>query len=94
MTDYSQNCSLIYKLELCDIPDELFSPETPVRKWIDLAKKFDGRLPAGSLRNVVPIEVDVNAERICGIALWMAMNVVPLLILCFLFLKLAIVGLF
>ena len=66
-----------YKLDCASLPDRLFNKETDVKEWSSLATKSDGKFPAGSLSKLLPVDRDVEIERINGISLYMIGNVLP-----------------
>lgn len=66
-----------YKLNLAELPDDLFHKSVPVSKWLDLATSVKGAFPANSLNKVPQIDLQVEMERTFGIALWMISNVLP-----------------
>ena len=66
-----------YKLNLAELPDDLFDKSVPVSKWLDLATSVKGEFPANSLNKVPPIDRQVEMERTVGITLWMLGNVLP-----------------
>ncbi|KAL7553096.1 hypothetical protein ACHAWF_018743 [Thalassiosira exigua] len=66
-----------FKLDCASLPDELFTKQTDVKEWLKLATSVEGKFPPGSLNKVLPIERDVEMERIFGISAWMAGNVMP-----------------
>jgi len=66
-----------YKFDCASLPDELFNKCTDVKEWLSLATTSTGKFPTGSLNRVVPIEKDVEIERINGISLYMIGNVLP-----------------
>jgi 1-acyl-sn-glycerol-3-phosphate acyltransferase len=68
-----------YKLNYASLPDELFRVDVPVEKWLALATTTDdakGFAP-NSLHQLSPIPQDVERERLVGISLYMAGNVLP-----------------
>jgi len=72
-----------YKFDIGKLPDELFHPEVPARQWLDTCQvsKPGQAFPPNSLNQVNPIPLDVELERIFGIALYMAGNVLPFTVL-------------
>lgn len=67
----------LYKLDVANIPDELFNKETDVKKWLELTTTSKDTFPPNSLNKVSPIANDVHIERILGIHLYMLGNILP-----------------
>lgn len=74
-----------YKFDYAGLPDELFHKDIPLEKWLQTSTTtVDKRgFPANSLNKLEPLDRQVELERICGISLYMATNVLPFA-LCFL----------
>jgi hypothetical protein len=69
-----------YKLDIGNLPDELFHPDVPVEKWLARATTAGkAGFPKGSLNVLSEIPWDVEVERLVGISLYMAANVLPFL---------------
>jgi hypothetical protein len=67
-----------YKLDIGNLPDELFHPDVPVEKWLARATTAGkAGFPKGSLNVLSEIPWDVEVERLVGIALYMVGNVLP-----------------
>ena len=67
-----------YKFDIGQLPDDLYRPEVPVSKWLATTTSVGAEgFPPNSLNILHPISWDVNAERMLGIALYMAWNVLP-----------------
>ena len=66
-----------YKLNLAELPDDLFDKSVPVEKWLELVTCVEDKFPPNSLNKVPPIDRQVEIERIIGIALYMWGNVLP-----------------
>ena len=77
--------SSYYKLNLANLPDELYNKDTDVEEWLALASSREGIFPPNSLNKVFPLESSVELERINGISLWMVGNIfafaIPILFL-------------
>lgn len=65
------------KLNLATLPDDLFTKQTDVKRWLELTTTSDGGFPPNSLNQVFPIERDVEIERLFGISFYMLGNVFP-----------------
>ena len=74
-----KNNKKYYKLDLSRLPDSLFDKKVPVAKWLEHTTATDSnkKFEANSLNKVTPIPLDVEIERIFGIALYMVGNVLP-----------------
>ena len=71
-----------HSLDFAGLPDELFTPETPVAHW--LKHSSQGPFPSGSLglkAKQYPIEFWPHLERIFGTSLYVALNVIPVSLL-------------
>jgi hypothetical protein len=66
-----------HKLNLATLPDDLFTKQTDVKKWLELTTTCDGGFPPNSLNHVFPIERDVEIERLFGISFYMLGNIFP-----------------
>ena len=70
-----------FKLDLAKLPDSLFDKSVPVTKWLehttDSTGDKDGKFEANSLNKVTPIPLEVEIERMVGIALYMVGNILP-----------------
>ncbi|KAL3932131.1 MAG: hypothetical protein SGBAC_010997 [Bacillariaceae sp.] len=66
-----------YKLNLAELPDDLFDKSVPVSKWLDLATCVEDQFPPNSLNKTPPIDRLVEIERSVGITLYMLGNVLP-----------------
>lgn len=67
-----------YKFDIGQLPNELYHPDVPVSKWLSLAQKVGADGFGKDTLNVLhDIDIDVEVERIMGIALYMAWNVIP-----------------
>lgn len=69
-----------YKFDIGQLPDALYHPGISVKKWLDGATTTTAGaegFPPDSLNVLHEIPWDVHAERIAGIALYMAWNVLP-----------------
>ena len=67
-----------YKLDLASMDDDLFQCHIPAKDWIQTTTKVDkSGFKPNSLNQLKPISKIVEIERICGIALYMAGNVLP-----------------
>lgn len=67
-----------YKFDIGLLPDELYRPEVPVSRWLSRTQTAGPQgFPPGSLNVLHPIPWDVEFERVIGIALYMAWNVIP-----------------
>eukprot|EP00980_Cylindrotheca_fusiformis_P014440 scaffold3854_cov95-Cylindrotheca_fusiformis.AAC.2 len=69
-----------YKLNLATLPDDLYDKAVPVKEWLKLVTSVEGRFPPNSLNQVVPLDSQVENERIVGITLYMLGNVIPFLV--------------
>jgi 1-acyl-sn-glycerol-3-phosphate acyltransferase len=70
-----------YKFDVGQLPDELFNEKVPVEKWLKTTTTVGVEgFPANSLNKLSPISWDVELERVFGIALYMASNVLPFLL--------------
>ena len=71
-----------YKFDIGRLPDELFSPDVPVSKWLATCETTTNKkgFPPNSLNKIDKIPLDVELERLVGIALYMLGNVLPFLI--------------
>ena len=66
-----------YKFNLAALPDDLFSKQTDVKKWLALTTTAQDKFPPNSLNQLFPLDKDVEMERIFGISLYMIGNVLP-----------------
>eukprot|EP00804_Cyclotella_cryptica_P011873 CCRYP_004381-RA/>CCRYP_004381-RA protein AED:0.20 eAED:0.20 QI:196/1/1/1/1/1/2/1250/374 len=69
-----------HKLNLATLPDDLFTKQTDVKRWMDLTTSCDGGFPPNSLNRVCPIERDVEIERLFGISFYMLGNIFPFIL--------------
>jgi hypothetical protein len=68
-----------YKFEIGQLPDQLYHPHVPVDQWLattTTTTDAKGFAP-NSLNTLHDISWDVHVERLLGIALYMAWNVLP-----------------
>ena len=79
-SECQQTTMKYHKLNLATLPDDLYTKQTPVNQWLDLATSVEGGFPPNSLNQVQPIETDVEIERLAGIAFYMLGNVLPFLL--------------
>lgn len=72
-----------YCLDLSQIPDAEFTPDTPAKTWMSRAvPSGDEAFPEGSMGALHPLRFyPVQLERVIGFALYFALNVVPLVVL-------------
>ena len=67
-----------YMFDAASLPDELYTPETPVERWIERCHTAGPQgFAKGAFTKLVPIKAHVLLERTVGIALWMVMNMLP-----------------
>lgn len=68
-----------YKLNMGNLPDELYHHKVPIEKWLELAETTDDPkgFPVNTLNKLTKLDPAVEMERIVGIALWMLFNVLP-----------------
>lgn len=67
-----------YKFDVGQLDDELYRPNVPVTKWLDtVTTAGEEGFPPNSLHVLHDIPWDVHVERVMGIALYMAWNVLP-----------------
>jgi len=72
-----------YRLELGNLPDELYRYDVPVQKWLDRCDVAVSSFPPKSLKTKHDISWDVHLERLVGIALYFTSNLIPFTILPF-----------
>lgn len=67
-----------YKLNVGELSDDLFHPEVPVEKWL-ATTTIAGKegFSKGELCQLSNLPIDVELERLCGIAFYMIGNVLP-----------------
>jgi Diacylglycerol acyltransferase len=67
-----------YRFEIGQLSDHLYHPRVPVEKWLDTTTTADQNGFAPNTLNALhDIPYDVHMERLLGIALYMACNVIP-----------------
>lgn len=70
-----------YCLDVGSIPDHLYSPDTPVEKWLDLCSTAGAEgFPASSLASVQSIPLSTELESVIRIPLYMLFNLLPVLL--------------
>ena len=72
-----------HMLDLSQIPDSEYAPDTPVSAWLERAEaspEEGGAFPAGSTAALHPLPFyPVQLERVVGFSLYFCINFVPLL---------------
>ena len=67
-----------YRFQISELSDDLYHPQVPVDKWLDTTQTADTKgFAPNSLNKLYDIGLDVHIERVLGIALYMAWNVMP-----------------
>jgi Diacylglycerol acyltransferase len=76
--DSSSSSCYYYKFEIGQLSDQLYHPHVPVQQWLATTTTAgkDG-FTSNSLNTLHDITWDVHMERLLGIALYMAWNVIP-----------------
>ena len=73
-----------FTLDAATLPDELYREDCPVLEWLDQAREIDpATIAPGSLGTAAPLAQLprwIQAERICGVSLYVALNLVPPLV--------------
>lgn len=70
-----------YKLDVANLPENLFRPDVPVEKWLARVTIADSKgFVKNSLNKPSEIPWDVDVERCVGISLYMVGNVLPFLV--------------
>ena len=74
----SSDSKKYYRLNYASLPDELCDKSVPVSEWLKLTDAVGSEgFPPKSLNRLSPLSSEVENERIVGISLYMAGNVLP-----------------